>query len=112
MQLLSLLILGAWLIALGRTITNLTFVPRLRARAVPAGDTPLVSVIVPARDEEQAIERTVRAFLAQTWPSLELIVVNDRSTDGTGAILTRLAAEDSRVIVIDNEEPPPGWLGK
>ena len=73
--------------ALGRTIVNLALVPRLRARAVPAGETPLVSVIVPARDEERAIERTVRAFLAQSWPALELIVV-------------------------DNEEPPAGWLGK
>ncbi len=112
MHLLTLLILAAWLIALGRTILNLALVPRLRARAVPAGEMPLVSVIVPARDEEQAIERTVRAFLAQTWPSLELIVVNDRSTDSTGAILARLSLEDSRLIVINNEEPPPGWLGK
>ncbi|MFL6248615.1 MAG: glycosyltransferase [Thermoanaerobaculia bacterium] len=109
---LDLLILAAWLMALGRTIVNLALVPRLRARAVPAGKAPLVSVIVPARDEERAIERTVRAFLAQSWPALELIVVNDRSTDQTGAILKRLASEDSRLIVIDNEEPPPGWLGK
>ena len=98
--------------ALGRTIINLALVPRLRARAVPAGEVPLVSVIVPARDEERAIERTVRAFLAQTWPALEVIVVDDRSTDSTGAILTRIAAEDSRLAVVENEEPPPGWLGK
>lgn len=98
--------------ALGRTILNLIAVPRLRARAVPPGDKPLVSVIVPARDEERTIERTVRAFLAQSWPALELIVVNDRSTDATGAILARVAAEDSRLVVVDNEEPPPGWLGK
>lgn len=101
-----------WLMALGRTIVNLLLVPRLRPRAVPAGETALVSVIVPARDEERAIERTVRAFLAQTWPALELIVVNDRSTDATGPILARLAAEDRRLVVVDNEEPPPGWLGK
>lgn len=98
--------------ALGRTIVNLALVPRLRARAVPSGETPLVSVIVPARDEERAIERTVRAFLAQSWPALELIVVNDRSTDATGTILKRIASEDARLIVVDNEEPPAGWLGK
>jgi chlorobactene glucosyltransferase len=111
-NLLSLLILAAWLMALGRTIVNLAFVPRLRPRAVPPGDLPLVSVIVPARDEERTIERTVRAFFAQSWPTLELIVVNDRSTDSTGAILARLASEDARLVVIDNEEPPAGWLGK
>jgi chlorobactene glucosyltransferase len=108
---MSLLLLAAWLLALGRTILNLLLVPRIRAVPLLA-PTPLVSVIIPARDEERMIGRTVRAFLAQTWPSLELIVVNDRSTDATGAILAQLAAEDSRLIVIDNEEPPAGWLGK
>jgi chlorobactene glucosyltransferase len=113
LNILSLLILAAWLLSLGRTIVNLALVPRLRPRVVPAGETtPLVSVIVPARDEERTIERTVRAFLAQTWPALELVVVNDRSVDGTGPILQRLAAEDPRLVVIDNEEPPAGWLGK
>ncbi len=111
-SLFTLPILILWLLALGRTIVNLVLVPRLRPRPVPAGPTPLVSVIVPARDEERAIERTVRALLAQTWPALELIVINDRSTDSTGAILARLASEDPRLIVVDNEEPPAGWLGK
>ncbi|HEV7763465.1 MAG TPA: glycosyltransferase family 2 protein [Thermoanaerobaculia bacterium] len=109
-------ILAAWLLSLGRTIVNLALVPRLRAgRALPlprTASTPLVSVIIPARDEERSIERTVRAFLAQTWPALEIVVINDRSTDSTGALLAQLATEDSRVHVIDNEEPPEGWLGK
>ncbi|HEX6101124.1 MAG TPA: glycosyltransferase [Thermoanaerobaculia bacterium] len=69
---------------------------------------PRVSVIIPARDEERAIERTVRAFLAQTYPELEIIVVNDRSVDRTGEILRQF----ERIVVVDNEEPPPGWLGK
>ncbi len=100
--------------ALGRTILNLALVPRLRAPGpgVPPSALPSVTVIIPARDEERTIERTVRAFQAQGWPGLEIVVVNDRSTDSTGAILTRLAAEDPRLVVIDNEEPPPGWLGK
>jgi glycosyltransferase involved in cell wall biosynthesis len=100
-----------WLIALGRTILNLALVPRLRAGKQPR-QTPLVSVVIPARDEERTIERTVRAFLAQSWAALEIVAVNDRSTDSTGAILTRLAKEDRRLTVIDNEEPPAGWLGK
>jgi len=102
-------ILAVWLISLGRTIVNLLLVPRLRVRAVPPG-APLVSVIIPARDEERSIERTVRAFLAQTWPALEIVVVNDRSVDATGGILAGIA--DPRLVVLDNEEPPPGWLGK
>ena len=115
MYILSLLILALWLIALVRTILNLALVPRLRGSnfcPLPSALCPLVTVIIPARDEERMIERTVRAFLAQSWPELEIVVVNDRSTDSTGAILARLASEDSRLIVIDNDEPPPGWLGK
>jgi glycosyltransferase involved in cell wall biosynthesis len=82
---------------------------RLRSSA-PLAREPLVSVIIPARDEERVIGRTVRALLAQSYSALELIVVNDRSSDGTGAILH--AFDDPRLIVIDGEEPPPGWLGK
>jgi chlorobactene glucosyltransferase len=72
--------------------------------------TPLVSVIVPARNEARVIEQTMRAWLAQTYAPFELIVVNDRSSDGTGAILH--AVDDPRLVVVDGEEPPPGWLGK
>jgi chlorobactene glucosyltransferase len=108
MRILSLIVLVFWLLTLLRTILNLLLVPRLRPR-MPRR-TPLVSVIIPARDEERTIERTVRAMLAQTYPALEVIVVNDRSTDSTGAILASI--DDPRLIVIDGQEPPPGWLGK
>ena len=110
MKILAYLILGAWIVALLRTILNVLIVHRLKAR-MPAV-TPLVSVIVPARDEEDDIERTVRSLLAQNYPELEVIVVDDRSTDGTSAILARLSAEDARLIVLRGEEPPAGWLGK
>ena len=97
-----------WIGALLRTILNLTSIHRLRPR-MPAR-TPLVSIIVPARDEEQAIGATIRAFLAQTYPAIELIVVNDRSIDSTAAILDGI--DDPRLITITGEEPPAGWLGK
>ena len=100
------LVLAFWVFALATTLLSLATVPRLRTR-VPRR-FPRVSVVIPARDEERTIERTVRALLAQSYPELELIVVNDRSVDRTGEIL---AAFDG-VIVVDGEEPPPGWLGK
>jgi len=93
-------------VAFATTLVNLAAVFRLRPR-LPRR-FPLVSIIVPARDEERTIERTVRALLAQTYPALEIIVVNDRSVDRTGEILARYP----QVIVVDNEEPPAGWLGK
>ena len=108
-RVLTLIIAAAWLLALIRTIINLVLIPRLRADARP-GREPLVSIVIPARDEARIIERTVRALLAQTYPCLEVIVVNDRSTDGTGAILRGI--HDDRLKVLDGEEPPEGWLGK
>lgn len=70
------------------------------------------SVIVAARDEEARIEETVRRLLAQRGVELELIVVDDRSTDRTGEILARLAQEDSRLRVVRIDALPEGWLGK
>lgn len=108
MRLVSIIVLALWLMAMVRTILNLLLVPRLR-REMPR-ETPLVSVIIPARDEARIIERTVRAMLAQTYPHLEVVVVNDRSVDATGEILASIA--DSRLVVVHGEEPPSGWLGK
>ena len=74
---------------------------------------PLVSVIAPACNEASAIEAAVRGFLALDWPRLEVIVINDRSTDGTAAVLQRLLAEgDPRLRVLTVTDLPTGWLGK
>jgi chlorobactene glucosyltransferase len=105
----SVVVLLLWLLALVRTIANLLLLPRISTDAQPSSE-PLLSIVVPARNESHIIDDTVRAFLAQDYPHLELIVVNDRSTDGTSEILGRFA--DPRLTVIDGEEPPPGWLGK
>jgi hypothetical protein len=70
------------------------------------------SVIVPARNEEARIEQTVRRLLAQRGVELELIVVDDRSTDRTGEILKQLAKEDSRLSVVRIDALPERWLGK
>jgi chlorobactene glucosyltransferase len=84
-------------------------------RLVATDDIPnaqLISVIVPARNEAANIERCVRSLLAQTYPNLEIIVIDDGSTDATPAILARLAAESSRLQVIIGRPLPRGWLGK
>lgn len=73
---------------------------------------PRCSIVVAARDEEARIESTIRHLLAQTGVAVEVIFVDDRSTDRTGEILRRLAAEDARVRVIRVDVLPDGWLGK
>ena len=73
---------------------------------------PLVSVIIPARNEADNIEECVNSILAQDYPNLEIIVVDDRSQDGTGEILKSIADTDSRLQVIVGKELPPDWMGK
>ncbi len=78
-----------------------------------SGATPLVSILVPARNEERRVlERSIQSMLAQDYPSFEVIAVNDRSSDRTSEILHSLARCDSRLRVIDGRELPAGWLGK
>ena len=75
-------------------------------------DAPLVSIVIPARNEARNIERCVRAALAATYPRLEVIAVDDHSTDETGAILRRIASGDGRLSVVVPTPLPPGWFGK
>jgi chlorobactene glucosyltransferase len=71
-----------------------------------------VSVIIPARNEAATIETVVRSTLASAHASLEVIVVDDRSTDGTAASVERIAAHDPRLRLVRGAELPRGWYGK
>jgi chlorobactene glucosyltransferase len=92
---------------------NAGTIPRLsRTRRSSGPVLPKVSVVIPARNEARDIEAAVRSHLAQDYPDLEVIVVDDRSTDATPEVLARLAAADARLCVVRGVEPPPGWMGK
>jgi chlorobactene glucosyltransferase len=81
-------------------------------RREPSADLPSLSIVVPARNEERQIERCVRSLLVTRHPTFELIVVDDRSTDATRAILDRIAAGDARLRIVPGEPLPQGWVGK
>ena len=69
-------------------------------------------MIVPARNEAHNIDTCVRSILASRWPSLEVIVIDDRSEDDTGAIVRAIAAADARLRVVEGTPVPEGWFGK
>ena len=90
--------------------------PALEALPAPANGLPPIAVrcsaIVAARDEAARVEATVRHLLAQQHISLEVIVVDDRSTDATSEIMRRIGSGDPRVRTIRVDRLPDGWLGK
>lgn len=110
---LALLTLAIWLLLAvdvmvgGRSIVALRDIPP----DLPASP-PTVSIIVAARNEERNIAEALRSLLALDYPDYQLIVVDDRSDDGTGAILDALAATNPRLKVIHLATLPAGWLGK
>jgi glycosyltransferase involved in cell wall biosynthesis len=73
---------------------------------------PRVSIIVPARNEERNLQEALTSILQQDYADFEVIVVDDRSTDRTGAILDGMAGDNPRLRVVHLTELPPGWLGK
>src|SRR5258706_1111907 len=77
----------------------------------PPLNAPLISVCIPARNEERNIRACVEAALEQAYPNLEVIVLDDRSTDATPTILADIASCDSRLHPISGSDLPKGWAG-
>ena len=78
----------------------------------PPTDWPKISVLVPACNEAQDIEANLKSLLASDYPHLEIIAINDRSTDDTGQIMDLLAQTHPHLKVLHIDTLPPGWLGK
>lgn len=113
---LALLASAALLGMLGIMVSNLVFFPRLRAEAAPETPEmrtqPLVSVLIPARNEAAVIAGTVRRLLGQSYRNFELVVLDDNSEDGTGDLARSAADGDPRLRVIGGRPLPAGWAGK
>jgi len=75
-------------------------------------DPPLITAIIPAKDEEISLPGCLQSVLTQDYPHLEILIVDDRSNDRTPEIAREFAARDSRVRVETIEDLPPGWTGK
>lgn len=116
------ILIAAWVLAfcLGGWMTHALLmphaarvIPSMRKLAAPApAEWPRVSVIVPACNEADTLEAALASLLAEDYPALEIILVDDRSTDGTGALVDAIAARDPRVVPLHVTALPEGWLGK
>ena len=109
------LCLGVACLALAVGVRLVIAARRIRWHSVPLTSgkrTTQVTVIVPARNEEQDLAAALQSVLQQADVTLEVIVVDDHSTDRTGMIAAAAARADPRVQVIHQPPLPPGWLGK
>lgn len=113
LQIFFVLVCGLWVLAFVRLmLVPLSISPLSKQPLSPPEHWPLLSIVIPACNEAAHLESAVSTLLQQDYPGFELILVNDRSTDSTGAIVDRLAAVDSRVLAVHIESLPEGWLGK
>ncbi|MCB9650624.1 MAG: glycosyltransferase [Deltaproteobacteria bacterium] len=104
---------AVWAVALAMNIVMLRRIRRLDRVQAPAPKSwPRLSVVIPACNEADTLELALQSVLAQDYPELQVILVDDRSSDDTGAIMERIAARDARVEVLHVEHLPEGWLGK
>ena len=83
-----------------------------RSPRIDPAAAPRVTAIVPAKDEEASLPGCLASVAAQTYPGLEILVVDDRSTDRTAAIARAFADSDPRARVVTVDHLPPGWTGK
>jgi chlorobactene glucosyltransferase len=101
---------------LGIFLANLIL--NLRNLKIPRPDSeipepaPLVSILIPARDEEANIASCLESLQKQDYPNFEVLVLNDESSDNTAAIVSRIAARDDRIQLLQGKLLPEGWAGK
>lgn len=107
-QIIVAVLLALFLLNLALNLLSLR-IPKSDGLSVPQ---PLVSVIIPARDEQKNIGRCLKSILCQDYQNFEVIVLDDNSSDATPEIVEEMASLDDRLRLIHGEPLPSGWAGK
>lgn len=111
-MLYQVIIIAGLVIFLLNLILNLRNLkaPRLDSKVPEAA--PFISVLIPARDEEENIATCLKSLQQQDYPNFEVVVLNDNSSDDTATIVNQIASEDKRIRFFHGEPLPEGWAGK
>ncbi|WP_321996779.1 glycosyltransferase family 2 protein [Draconibacterium orientale] len=110
------MIIAAWIIfiftAIQLWVVLLNAIFRQPLPPCPNDFNPLVSILIPARNEEQNIGRLLKDIQQQAWQNFEILVFNDQSTDKSAQIVEEFSKNDQRIHLINSDGLPNGWLGK
>ena len=106
---ICLLIIAFFTIVTG--ITNFLWLKKIPTKKnIPK--SKLVSILIPARNEADIIESTIKSIVNQSYQNFELIILDDNSSDSTKSIIQKQAKKNSKIELINGLSLPPGWLGK
>src|SRR5215471_1706216 len=113
LQIFCILLCVAWIAAFVYLIRSVRYLPVLSEQETRTPSLwPRLSVVVPACNEAPHLESAVLTLTQQDYPDLEIVLVDDRSTDNTGKIIDRLGQNDPRIRPVHVETLLSGWLGK
>ena len=103
---------GAWIFLIRSMVNSLRFTPWLDKFEQLKHNNPKVSIILPARNEEEFLAKCLDTLIDQDYPNYEIIVIDDSSEDSTGKIISEYAKQNSKIIHVSARPKPDGWMGK
>ncbi|MBA4718191.1 MAG: glycosyltransferase [Nitrosopumilus sp.] len=103
---------GAWIFLIKSMTDSFRFTPYLDKFENTCKLSPMVSIILPARNEEKFIGKCLDSLIKQDYKNYEIIVIDDSSNDATGKIISEYAEKDSKIISVSARPKPEGWMGK
>ncbi len=103
---------GAWVFLIKSMTDSFRFTPYLDKFENTSKSHPKVSIILPARNEEEFIGKCLDSLIKQDYENYEIVVIDDSSNDATGEIISEYAKRDSKIIPVSARPKPEGWVGK
>ncbi len=103
---------GAWIFLIKSMLISFKTTPYLDKFEKTKHDNPKVSIILPARNEEEFLGKCLDTLIDQDYPNYEIIAIDDSSEDKTGKIIAKYAQQNSKVIHVSAKPKPEGWMGK